>query len=147
MLKRILIFAYGVLSYGIFFLTFLYAVGFIGNMVVPKTLDSARQVPVVQAVLIDLLVQRLNVGVVLIGGPEEAAMVGRLIKQLKTDGVGIFLVTHDMPDVFALSDRLAVMKNGRLVGTYRTADVTEDEVLGMIIAGKRPERKAQAEHA
>jgi D-xylose transport system ATP-binding protein len=61
--------------------------------------------------------------------------------------VGIFLITHDMPDVFGLSDRLAVMKNGRLVGTYRTADVNEDEVLGMIIAGKRPEGKAQAEHA
>ena len=80
-------------------------------------------------------------------GPEETAMVGALVKQLKADGVGIFLITHDMPDVFGLSDRLAVMKNGRLVGTYRTADVNEDEVLGMIIAGKRPEGKAQAEHA
>ncbi len=77
-------------------------------------------------------------------GPEETAMVGGLVKQLKADGVGIFLITHDMPDVFALSDRVAVMKNGRLVGTYRTADVTEDEVLGMIIAGKRPEGKEQA---
>jgi D-xylose transport system ATP-binding protein len=45
-----------------------------------------------------------------------------------------------MPDVFGLSDRLAVMKNGRTVGTYRTADVTEDEVLGMIIAGRRVTR-------
>ncbi len=44
-------------------------------------------------------------------------------------------------------DRLAVMKNGRLVGTYRTADVTEDEVLGMIIAGKRPEGKAEVRRA
>jgi len=35
------------------------------------------------------------------------------------------------------------MKNGKLVGTYRTADVTEDEVLGMIIAGKRPEGKVE----
>ena len=77
-------------------------------------------------------------------GPEETAMVGRLVRQLKDEGVGIFLITHDMPDVFALSDRLAVMKNGRLVGAYRTADVTEDEVLGMIIAGKQPEGKAQA---
>jgi len=77
-------------------------------------------------------------------GPEETAMVGRLVKQLKDDGVGIFLITHDMPDVFGLSDRVAVMKNGRLVGTYRTADVTEDEVLGMIIAGKQPPGKAQA---
>jgi len=80
-------------------------------------------------------------------GPEETAMVGRLIGQLKADGVGIFLITHDMPDVFALSDRLAVMKNGKLVGTYRTADVTEDEVLGMIIAGTRQEGKTQTEHA
>ena len=74
-------------------------------------------------------------------------MVGGLVKQLKSDGVGIFLITHDMPDVFGLSDRLAVMKNGKLVGTYRTSDVTEDEVLGMIIAGKRPAGKPQAEHA
>ncbi len=70
-------------------------------------------------------------------------MVGRLVQQLKAEGVGIFLISHDMPDVFALSDRLAVMKNGKLVGTYRTQDVNEDEVLGMIIAGKRPEGIAQ----
>ena len=77
-------------------------------------------------------------------GPEETAMVGNLVRQLKNDGVGIFLISHDMPDVFALSDRLAVMKNGSMVGTYRTRDVTEDEVLGMIIAGKQPAGKAQA---
>ena len=59
---------------------------------------------------------------------------------LKADGVGIFLISHDMPDVFGLSDRLSVMKNGKTVGTYRTADVTEDEVLGMIIAGKKVTR-------
>jgi D-xylose transport system ATP-binding protein len=78
-------------------------------------------------------------------GPEETAMVGNLVRQLKAEGVGIFLISHDMHDVFALSDRLAVMKNGRVVGTYRTQDVTEDEVLGMIIGGKRPEGKAEAE--
>jgi D-xylose transport system ATP-binding protein len=76
-------------------------------------------------------------------GPEETAMVGSLIKQLKAEGVGIFLITHDMPDVFALSDRLAVMKNGKMVGTYATQDVTEDEVLGMIIAGKKPAGKLE----
>jgi D-xylose transport system ATP-binding protein len=39
------------------------------------------------------------------------------------------------------------MKNGKLVGTYATADVTEDEVLGMVITGKRPEGKPQTERA
>jgi D-xylose transport system ATP-binding protein len=77
-------------------------------------------------------------------GPEETAMVGALVRELKAQGVGIFLISHDMPDVFSLSDRLAVMKNGRLVGTYNTADVNEDEVLGMIIGGKKPSGKAEA---
>lgn len=73
-------------------------------------------------------------------GPEETRMVHELVRKLKANGVGIFLISHDMPDVFGLSDRLCVMKNGKTVGTYRTADVTEDEVLGMIIAGKKVTR-------
>ncbi len=36
------------------------------------------------------------------------------------------------------------MKNGKTVGTYRTAEVTEDEVLGMIIAGKKVTRVPEA---
>jgi D-xylose transport system ATP-binding protein len=77
-------------------------------------------------------------------GPEETRMVHELVRRLKAGGVGIFLITHDMPDVFGLSDRLAVMKNGRRVGTYRTADLNEDEVLGMIIGGRPVQRVPQA---
>jgi D-xylose transport system ATP-binding protein len=40
--------------------------------------------------------------------------------------------------VVDLADRVAVMKNGRLVGTAPTAAVTKDEVLGMIILGACP---------
>ena len=71
-------------------------------------------------------------------GPAETRQVGELIKQLKSEGIGIFLISHDLHDVFDLSDRVSVMKNGRLVGTVRTTDVTKDEVLGMIILGKLP---------
>jgi D-xylose transport system ATP-binding protein len=71
-------------------------------------------------------------------GPQETAQVGELIKQLKAEGIGIFLISHDIHDVFDLADRVAVMKNGRVVGTARVADVTKDEVLGMIILGKCP---------
>jgi D-xylose transport system ATP-binding protein len=71
-------------------------------------------------------------------GPQETAQVGELIKQLKADGIGIFLISHDIHDVFDLADRIAVMKNGRVVGTANVKDVTKDEVLGMIIAGKCP---------
>jgi D-xylose transport system ATP-binding protein len=75
-------------------------------------------------------------------GPEETQKVGELIKALKAEGVGIFLISHDLHDVSDLSDRLTVMKNGRVVGTVKTKDVSEDEVLGMIIAGTTPKHLA-----
>lgn len=71
-------------------------------------------------------------------GPQESAQVGELVKQLKAEGIGIFLISHDIHDVFDLADRVCVMKNGQVVGTARTQDVTKDEVLGMIILGKCP---------
>jgi D-xylose transport system ATP-binding protein len=71
-------------------------------------------------------------------GPAETKQVGELIQQLKAQGIGIFLISHDIHDVFELCDRVAVMKNGRLVGTANVGDVTQDEVLGMIILGKCP---------
>ena len=54
MFKRVSIFGYGVISYAIFFATFLYAVGFVGNFVVPRTLDGARAMDLTTALLIDL---------------------------------------------------------------------------------------------
>src|SRR5579863_4783201 len=52
-------------------------------------------------------------------GPQETAQVGELVKKLKADGIGIFLISHDIHDVFDLADRICVMKNGRVLGTAR----------------------------
>ncbi len=71
-------------------------------------------------------------------GPHETAQVGERIKQLKSEGIGIFLISHDIHDVFDLADRVSVMKNGRVVGTGPVSAMTKDEVLGMIILGKCP---------
>jgi D-xylose transport system ATP-binding protein len=72
-------------------------------------------------------------------GPAETEEVRQLIRQLRTEGLGIFLISHDIHDVFDLSDRISVMLQGKLVGTVNKADVTQDQVLAMIIAGKRPD--------
>ena len=80
-------------------------------------------------------------------GPAETAQVRDLIKQLKSEGIGIFLISHDIHDVFDLADRISVLLHGRLVGTVNKADVTTDEVLGMIIMGKLPGQATKKELA
>jgi protein-S-isoprenylcysteine O-methyltransferase Ste14 len=54
MMSRLVVFAYGVVAYGVFFVTYLYAAGFVGNLVVPKSLDSAPTAPFGTALLINL---------------------------------------------------------------------------------------------
>ena len=54
MLKRLSIFAYGLASYAVFFVTFLYALGFVGNFGVPRSIDGAPSTDFTTALLIDL---------------------------------------------------------------------------------------------
>ncbi|MFQ6548429.1 ATP-binding cassette domain-containing protein [Aestuariibius sp. 2305UL40-4] len=75
-------------------------------------------------------------------GVQETEMVADLIKELKNQGLGIFLISHDTREMLALCDRVSVMKNGALVGTERVEDVTEDDILSMIIMGKNPKKAA-----
>jgi D-xylose transport system ATP-binding protein len=78
-------------------------------------------------------------------GPAETAQVRNLIRQLKDEGIGIFLISHDIHDVFDLSDRISVMYHGQIVDTVDKAKVTPDDVLGMIILGKKPGEVTEAE--
>jgi D-xylose transport system ATP-binding protein len=71
-------------------------------------------------------------------GPQETQMVAELIQELKRQGLGIFLIDHDVHQVKRLCDRASVMKNGELVGTVKVADASEDDLLAMIILGKTP---------
>ncbi len=80
-------------------------------------------------------------------GPAETSQVHSLIRQLKSEGIGIFLVSHDIHDVFDLSERISVMYHGKLVETVNKNDVTTDEVLGMIILGKPPTKLTSQELA
>jgi D-xylose transport system ATP-binding protein len=71
-------------------------------------------------------------------GPHETQMVADLIDELKAQGLGIFLIDHDIHQVMKLCDRASVMKNGQVVGTVEVKDVTDDDLLAMIILGKKP---------
>ena len=71
-------------------------------------------------------------------GPHETQMVAELIQELKKQGLGIFLIEHDIHAVMDLCDRAVVMKNGQKVGTVNVGEVTDDDILSMIIMGKKP---------
>ncbi len=96
-----------------------------------------QSVAIARAILFNAQIQIMDEPTAALG-PQETAQVGALVRKLKSEGIGIFLISHDIADVFDLADRICVMKNGRVVGTVRTGGVSKDDVLGMIILGKCP---------
>ena len=78
-------------------------------------------------------------------GPQETKVIEELVEELKREGLGIFLIDHDIHQVKRMCDRASVMSNGKLVGTVNVDEVTEDDLLGMIILGKMPAHIKQPE--
>lgn len=74
-------------------------------------------------------------------GVEETSKVLDLIRHLKTQGVTILMISHNLEDVFAVSDRITALKTGRWTATVRTAETTKEEVVSYIVGAKtqRPE--------
>lgn len=55
-----------------------------------------------------------------------------LIKRLRESGITVVLISHRMPDVFAVADRLVVLRRGRKVADKRIADTSPEEATGLI---------------
>ena len=74
-------------------------------------------------------------------GPQESALVADWIRRLAEQDMAILLVSHDMHDVFDLSDRIVVMRNGRVVGAAARSELSREEVLRWMIAGQTGPRE------
>ncbi|HCU51948.1 MAG TPA: sugar ABC transporter ATP-binding protein [Micromonosporaceae bacterium] len=65
-------------------------------------------------------------------GVEQTAQVLALIKRLRERGLGVLVISHNLADVWAVSDRIAVLRLGRNAGTYNTADVDQKTIVAAI---------------
>ena len=65
-------------------------------------------------------------------GVRESGMVLELIKEVKNQGVAIVMISHNLPEVFMVADRITVLRLGRTITTLRREDTTLEAVVGMM---------------
>ena len=67
---------------------------------------------------------------------DEIAHLFEIIKRLKRSGTAFIFISHKMPEVFELSDRYTVFRNGEFIGTGITAETTPEDITSMMVGVK-----------
>ena len=68
-------------------------------------------------------------------GDQEVDRLFRVIRALRDEGLGIVYISHKLDEVFRISDRITVLRDGRTVGTVETARTNNDELITMMVRG------------
>lgn len=69
-----------------------------------------------------------------LGVPEQREVLA-LIRRLKESGVGIIFISHNLHDIFAVSDRIVVLERGRKAGERLAGETDGDEVVKLMMGG------------
>ncbi|MFC7757259.1 ATP-binding cassette domain-containing protein [Catellatospora bangladeshensis] len=69
-------------------------------------------------------------------GVAQTAQVLELVRRLADNGLAVVLISHNMNDVFAVSDRIAALYLGRMAAQVKTTDVTHAQVVELITSGR-----------
>ncbi|GAA3335234.1 hypothetical protein GCM10020358_02670 [Amorphoplanes nipponensis] len=69
-------------------------------------------------------------------GVAQTAQVLELVRRLADNGLGVVLISHNMNDVFAVSDRVAALYLGRTAAQVKTTDVTHSQIVELITSGR-----------
>jgi D-xylose transport system ATP-binding protein len=70
-------------------------------------------------------------------GVAQTAQVHSLIKQLREQGLGVVVITHNLHEVFELANRIVVLRLGRRVATFKHDETTPEEVVAAIMGAQR----------
>ncbi len=69
-----------------------------------------------------------------LGVPEQRRVMD-LIRTLKANGVGVIFISHNLGDIFAVTDRIVVLRRGIVAGETPTAGANSDEIVRMMVGG------------
>ncbi len=69
-----------------------------------------------------------------LGVPEQRKVIS-LIHQLKAQGRGVIFISHNLQDIFAVSDRIVVLRRGVMAGERKISETTHDEVVRLMVGG------------
>ena len=72
--------------------------------------------------------------------PQEVERLFAIIRDLKRHGIGIIYISHRLDEIFAIADRVMVLRDGQHVGTRPIGEVTRDELIEMMV-GRRLEQE------
>ncbi len=78
-------------------------------------------------------------------GPRETARTLKLIEAVREQGLGVIVISHSLDDVFAISDRIQIMRRGRRADVVNTRDSDTTSVLGIMVGA--PAGQAQTDGA
>jgi ABC-type sugar transport system ATPase subunit len=66
-------------------------------------------------------------------GPKETAAFTKVVRDFVERQTTVCMVTHNLPQVMELADRIVVMRAGRVVATMSVSEVTEEQLLGLMV--------------
>jgi ribose transport system ATP-binding protein len=110
----------------------------VGLMLSPTTAVSTLTAGQMQMVEIAKALA-LNARIIIMDEPTSSLTSGeseqlfKIIRQLRSDGIGIVYISHRMEEVLNLSDRITVLRDGRYVGDLSRAEATHDKIVGMMV--------------
>lgn len=76
----------------------------------------------------------------------EVRKVLEFIKTLRRQGKSVILISHNVQDVFEVSDRITVLRRGQRIGLLETAKTTPEEVVGYITGAAETKRRPEEAH-
>jgi ABC-type sugar transport system ATPase subunit len=104
----------------------------VGAVVGSLSVADQQMVEIARAMTHNVRLLILDEPTAVIAGREVALLFDRL-RRLREEGVSVLFISHRLDEVFALCDRVTILKDGRLVGTYETRAVTRERLISLMV--------------